>query len=130
MPARRISNGKHTVPTYTRIIRHPRTSDSRLFPADLRKLQLPSDVRVQDGSREFATVLCCIYADGSYLDAAISWVKHPQDSRLRNLKDVLCNILLGVSPDGYQVAFVAEMQLWACKHYGNQSSRGMENALV
>jgi len=84
------------------IIRHPRTSDSRLFPADLKELQLPSGVRIQDGSREFATVLCCVCADGTYLDAAIIMKgKHLQDSWFQNLEDVPSNILFGVSPNGW-----------------------------
>jgi hypothetical protein len=84
------------------IIRHPRSSDGRLFPADLEELLLPSGVRVQDGSREFATVLCCICADGTYLDAAIIMKgKHLQDSWFQNLEDVPSNILFGVSPNGW-----------------------------
>ena len=53
------------------IIRHPWDQSGRLFPADLVELQLPPGTRIQDGSREFATVICCICADGSFLDSAI-----------------------------------------------------------
>ena len=39
------------------IIRHPRDVSGRLFPADLKELQLPPGTRVQDGCREFVTVV-------------------------------------------------------------------------
>jgi hypothetical protein len=53
------------------IIRHPRNTSGRRFPVDLKELHLPPGTRIQDGSREFSTVICCICADGSYLDSAI-----------------------------------------------------------
>ena len=53
------------------IVRHPRNLKGRLFPADLKDLNLPPKVRIQDGSREFTTVICCICADGTALDPAI-----------------------------------------------------------
>ena len=47
------------------IIRHPWDKSGRLFPADLTELNLPKGQTVQDGSREFATAICCVCADGS-----------------------------------------------------------------
>jgi len=40
------------------IIGHPRSTDRYLFLADMKDLQLPYGTRVQDGSYEFATVIC------------------------------------------------------------------------
>ena len=42
------------------IIRHPRDKNGRLFPADLPELNLRKGQTVQDGSREFATAICCL----------------------------------------------------------------------
>src|SRR5258705_566948 len=85
------------------IIRHPRDASGRLFPADLKELQLPPGTRVQDGSREVATVICCICADGSYLDPAIIMKAQNgmQDSWFKKLDNVPNNILFGVSPNGW-----------------------------
>jgi hypothetical protein len=109
------------------IIRHPRTSDGRLFPADLKELQLPPGVRIQDGSREFATVLCCICADGTYLDAAIIMKgKHLQDSWFRNLEDVPSNILFGVSPNGWTDN--TKSLLWLKRNFGPGSATEIKAA--
>ena len=84
------------------IFRHPRDLNGRLFPADLKELQLPSGARIQDGSREFATAICCICADGSYLDSAIIMkAQNMQDSWFTDLSNVPDNILFGVSPNGW-----------------------------
>lgn len=85
------------------IIRHPRDQSGRLFPADLVELQLPPGTRIQDGSREFATVICCICADGSFLNSAIIMkAKHGlQDSWFRDIAGVPESILFGVSPNGW-----------------------------
>ena len=47
------------------IIRHPRDENGRLFPADLPELNLRGGQKLQDGSRQFATAVCCICADGT-----------------------------------------------------------------
>ena len=48
------------------IIYHPRDKNGRIFPADLRELNLRAGGRaLRGGSREFATVICCICADGT-----------------------------------------------------------------
>jgi len=50
-------------------IRHPRSVNGQLFPADMKDLRLPPGTCVQDRSREFATAICCICTDGSCLDS-------------------------------------------------------------
>ena len=86
------------------IIRHPRDGSGRLFPADLSELNLRTGKgqTLQDGSREFATVICCICADGTFLDSAIIFkAKNLQDSWFSDLDGVLDNFLFGVSPNGW-----------------------------
>jgi len=46
------------------IIRYLRDTSGRLFSANLKELQLPLGTRIQDGSQEFATIICCICTDG------------------------------------------------------------------
>ena len=48
------------------IIRHPRDRNGRIFPADLPELNLRGGQTLQDGSREFATAICCICVDGTF----------------------------------------------------------------
>ena len=63
------------------IIRHPRNQDGRLFPADLPELALRKGQTLQDGSREFATAICCVCANGTSLDSAIIFkAQNLQDS--------------------------------------------------
>ena len=86
------------------IIRHPRDENGRLFPADLPELNLRTGKgqTLQDGSREFATVICCICADGTFLDSAIIFkAKNLQDSWFRGMDGVPENFLFGVSPNGW-----------------------------
>ena len=84
------------------IIRHPRDEDGRLFLADLPELSWRSGQTLQDGSREFATVICCICADGTFLDSAIIFkAKNLQDSWLSNMAGVPDSFLFGVSPNGW-----------------------------
>ena len=87
------------------IIRHPRDENGRLFPADLPELNLHigKGQTLQDGSREFATVICCICAaDGSFLDSAIIFkAKNLQDSWFQDMDGVPENFLFGVSPNGW-----------------------------
>jgi len=103
------------------IVRHPRDASGRLFPADLRELRLPSGARVQDGSREFATVICCICADGSYLDSAIVMKAEDglQDSWFEKLDNVPCNILFGVSPNGWTDS--SKAMAWLDRNFGHGS---------
>ena len=83
------------------IVRHPCDLKGRLFPADLKDLNLPPKARVQDGSREFATVICCIRDDGTALDSAIIMKAHDmQDSWFGDINGVPDNILFGVSTNG------------------------------
>ena len=100
------------------IIRHPRSADGRLFPADMKDLQLPPGTRVQDGSREFATVICCICADGSYLDSTIIMkaINGMQDSWFSKMDDVPSNILFGVSPNGWTDN--SKAMAWLKHHFG------------
>ena len=87
------------------IIRHPRDEDGRLFLADLPELSWRSGQTLQDGSREFATVICCICADGTFLDSAIIFkAKTLQDSWLSNMAGVPDSFLFGVSPNGCPAA--------------------------
>ena len=84
------------------IIRHPRDESGRLFPADLPELKLGGGKTLQDGSREFATAICCICADGTFLDSAIIFkAKNLQDSWFTDMAGVPKNILFGVSPNGW-----------------------------
>ena len=53
------------------IIRRPRDQNGRLLPADLPELTLRKGQTLQDGSWEFATAICCVCADGTFLDSAI-----------------------------------------------------------
>ena len=46
------------------------------FPVDLPELNLRRGQTLQDGSREFATAICCVYANGSSLDSAIIFKSH------------------------------------------------------
>src|SRR5436190_20582710 len=75
------------------IIRHPRDLKGRLFPADLKELNLPSGIRVQDGSREFATAICCICADGTALDSAI--IMKAQDMQDSWFSDNVLQVVAG-----------------------------------
>lgn len=52
------------------IIRHPRDDNGGIFPADLPELNLRGGQKFQDGSRQFATAVCCICADGAFF-----WVR-------------------------------------------------------
>ena len=86
------------------IIRHPRDDNGRLFPADLPELNLRpgKGQTLQDGSREFATVICCICADGTFLDSAIIFkAKNLQDNWFGDIDGVPENFLFGVSPNGW-----------------------------
>jgi hypothetical protein len=85
------------------IIRHPRDQHGRLFPADLQVIQLPPGTRVQDGSREFTTIICCICADGSFLDSAIIMKAKNglQDSWFQDIVGIPESILFGVSLNGW-----------------------------
>ena len=104
------------------IIRHPRDVSGRLFPADLKELQLPTGTRVQDGCREFVTVICCICADGSYLDSAIIMKAQNgmQDCWFRNLENVPDNILFGVSPNGWTDN--SKAMAWLHRNFGPGST--------
>ena len=56
------------------IIQHSRDGKGMLFPADMVEILLPKagkGQRIGDGSREFATAICCVCADGTYLDSAV-----------------------------------------------------------
>lgn len=84
------------------IVRHPRDLKGPLFPADLKDLNLPPKVRIQDGSREFTTVICCICADGTALDPAIIMkAQDMQDSWFSDVDGAPDNIPFGVSPNGW-----------------------------
>jgi len=100
------------------IIRHPRDTSGRLFPANLKELQLPPGTCIQDGSHEFATVICCICADGSYLDPVIIMKakNELQDSWFKNLDNVPSNILFGVSPNGWTDN--SKAMSWLERHFG------------
>ena len=66
------------------IIRHPRDENGRLFPTNLPELNLHTGKgqTLKDGLWEFATVICCIYADGIFLGSVIIFkAKNLQDSR-------------------------------------------------
>ena len=81
-----------------KIIRQPRDEDGRLFPADLPELNLRSGQTLQDGSRELATVICCICADGTFLDSAIIFkAKNLQDTWFSNMAGVPDSFLFGVT---------------------------------
>ena len=84
------------------IIRHPRDQNGRLFPADLPELHLRKGQTLQDGSREFATAICCVCADGTFLDSAIIFkAQNLQDSWFTDMAGVPENFLFGVSPNGW-----------------------------
>lgn len=84
------------------VIWHPRNTKGRPFPPDLKEFQLPTATRIQDGSREFATMICCICADGTYLPSAVIMKGQGlQDTWFQNLDGVPRDVLFGVSPNGW-----------------------------
>ena len=84
------------------IIRHPRDKNGRIFPADLPELNLRGGQTLQDGSREFATAICCVCADGTFLDSAIIFkAQNLQDSWFTDMAGVPKDFLFGVSPNGW-----------------------------
>ena len=105
------------------IIRHSRDDKGRLFPADLPELNLRpgKGQTLQDGSREFATVICCICADGTFLDSAIIFkAKNLQDSWFSNMDGVPENFLFGVSPNGR--ADTSKALVWLERSFGPDST--------
>jgi len=83
------------------VIRHPRNTIGRVFPPNLKELHIPTGSRIQDGSQEFVTVICCICADGTYLPSAIIMKGHDlQDTWFQNLDGVPRDVLFEVSPNG------------------------------
>ena len=85
------------------IICHPRNQNGRLFPADLPELALRKGQTLQDGSREFATAICCVCADGTFLDSVIIFnTQNLQDSWFADMAGVPNNFLFGVSPNGWK----------------------------
>ena len=85
-------------------IRHPRDRNGRIVPADLPELNLRGGQTLQDGSREFATAICCICADGTFLDSAIIFkAQDLQDSWFANMADVPKDICLVYHPTDGQI---------------------------
>ena len=82
------------------IIGPPRDKNGGLFSADLPELNLRKDEAVQNGSWEFATVICCICTDGTFLDLAVIFkAKKLQDSWFSNMDSMPKNFLFSVSPN-------------------------------
>ena len=65
---------------------------------------------LQDGSREFATAICCVCADRTFLDSAI--IFKAQDSWFTDMAGVPENFLLVACASWKRTAWWAELSLW------------------
>lgn len=86
------------------LIRHPRNTKSRRRPVpDLKELQHPAGARSQDGCRDsVATVIFCIYTNGTYIPSAIMMKgQGQQDAWFQNLAGVPRDVLFGACRNGW-----------------------------
>ena len=105
------------------IISHPRDRNGRIFPADFPELNLRGGQTLQDGSQEFATAICCICVDGTFLDSAIIFkAQDLQDSWFANMADVPKDILFGVSPNEWTDNSKLEALAWLERSFGPGSA--------